>query len=311
MAKADVAKATAKLEGKLMKLLRRCALDYHMIEPDDHIMVCVSGGKDSATLLHLLMLLQTKLQRLVAFKVTAVHLDQQQPGYDGAPLVKWLQAIGVDYRVVSEDTYSIVKEKTAPGKGYCSMCSRLRRGILYSCAEEIGATKLALGHHLDDAAETLFLNMIHQGQLKAMPARYYSEVRDTHVLRPLMYCQEGDIAAFAEAMAFPILPCTLCGTQPDAHRAKVKLLCGTLESLNPNAKKNVLNALSDVRPSHLLDKGLRAAAGLDPVTGAVAHPRARGMRGYVSDPVHVSPETQGGWSAPGDEEEEDDPLLLL
>ena len=194
------------------------------------------------------------------------------------PLEEWLEGLSCPYRIVSEDTYSIVVDKTAAGKAYCSMCSRLRRGILYSCAEEIGATKLCLGHHGDDASETLLLNMLHQGQMKGMPARYYSDARHKHVLRPLIFCEEADIAAFAAYEGFPILPCTLCGTQPDAQRAKMKLLLQTLDSVNQNARKNLLNAMGDVRPSHLLDRGLRAACGLDADTGSVVHERALGIR---------------------------------
>eukprot|EP00961_Rhodomonas_salina_P063361 851525-Rhodomonas_salina.5 len=159
-----------RVQSRLMKNLRRASLDFQMIEPGDHIMVCVSGGKDSASLLWLLLELQRKLRRQVDFTITAVHLDQNQPGYDGAPLERWLQEMDCAFKIVSEDTYSIVTEKTPEGKAYCSMCSRLRRGILYTCAEEIGATKIALGHHGDDAIETLFLNMIHQGQMKVTPA---------------------------------------------------------------------------------------------------------------------------------------------
>ena len=191
--------------------------------------------------------------------------------------------------MLSEDTYSVVKANTPEGKTYCSLCSRLRRGILYTCAHELGANKLALGHHSDDAAETLLLNMIHQGQTKAMPARYYSEERDMHVIRPLMYCFESDILEYATLKQFPILPCNLCGSTAvvgeEGNRDKMALLVDTLESLNPNVRKNLLNAMQDIRPSHMLDQGLRESAGLDPVTGSVAHERARAMKGYKDDAV--------------------------
>ena len=235
----DTPEATARrLEGKLMRQLRTASLDYGLVEDGDHILVAVSGGKDSATMLHLLLKLKHKLHHAgVRFNVTAVHLDQKQPGYDGKPLREWLQGLeqsdALPFRIVEEDTYTIVTDKTAPGKTYCTMCSRLRRGILYSVAHDLGCNKLALGHHADDSIETLLLNMIHQGQMKAMPARYFSTDRDMHVIRPLIYCEEDEIRTFAEAMDFPILPCNLCGSQPDAHRAKVKLLCSTLETLNP------------------------------------------------------------------------------
>lgn len=241
-----------------------------MLENNDKIMVCVSGGKDSATLLHLLMHLQTKLSSIgTNFQVVAVHLNQMQPGYDGTALVEWLESLGVEYRIVTEDTYSIVKHKTPENKAYCSLCSRLRRGILYSIAHELGCNKIALGHHGDDAIETLLLNMIHGGSMKAMPARYYSESRDVHVLRPLISCVESDIAQFAQEMQFPILPCNLCGSQDDLHRGKAKLLVDAMSTMNPDARRNVINALGNVKPTHLLDENLREACGLDRVTGSV------------------------------------------
>lgn len=296
-----------RLEARLSKQMRRTCLDYSMIEDGDHIMVCISGGKDSATLLHLLIQLQAKLEWTTQFTLTAVHLNQHQPGYDNTSLVAWLNKLGVAYRIVSEDTYTFVKEKTPKNKAYCSLCSRLRRGILYSVAHHIGATKIALGHHADDAAETLLLNMIHQGQLKGMPARYYSHSRDAHVMRPLITCPEGDIASFAAEMKFPILPCNLCGSQPDLQRGQVKMLLSTLETLTPTAKANLIKAMSSVRPSHLLDQPLRASSGFDPITGQVRHPRATAIRGYETEPV--SPEHDEHDAAR--DSVEDDPLLLL
>mmetsp|Transcript_16603 Transcript_16603/g.30202 ORF Transcript_16603/g.30202 Transcript_16603/m.30202 type:complete len:426 (-) Transcript_16603:47-1324(-) len=274
----------SKLERKISKQLRDTALKYNMIENNDHIMVCVSGGKDSATLLFLLLVLRKKLSAIgVHFDVTAVHLNQMQPGYDNTPLISWLDELGVPYKIVTEDTYSIVKEKTKEGKAYCTLCSRLRRGILYTIAHETSCNKIALGHHGDDAIETLLLNMIHAGQMRAMPARYYSESRDMHVLRPLMGSIESDIQAYAVEMNFPILPCTLCGSQPDLHRGKVKMLVGTLEALNPHVRKSMLTSMENVRPGHLLDQDLRTACGLDAVTGRILdHPKAE-MVGYSSD----------------------------
>ena len=277
-----------KLEGKLMKQLRQASLKYRMIEDGDHIMCAVSGGKDSATMLYLLLNLQKKLKSAgVNFEVTAVHLNQMQPGYDGKPLVSWLDSLVengslTQYKIITEDTYSIVLDKTAENKTYCSMCSRLRRGILYSIAHDIKANKIALGHHGDDAIETLLLNFIHAGQMKSMPARYYSSERDIHVIRPLIASLEEDIITFSQAKKFPILPCNLCGTQPDAQRAKVKLLVdSTLTMLNPNAKKNMINAMGDVRPSHLLDVGLREACGFDGATGEILEKeRVQAIKGY-------------------------------
>lgn len=254
---------TFQLQGKLLKRFRQTCRDYEMIQPGDHIMVCVSGGKDSATLLSLML----QMQSVVKFDITAVHVDQKQPGYDGRPLVEWLEEMGVTYRIVEEDTYSVVVDKTAPGKSFCTLCSRLRRGILYSKAIELGCNKIALGHHADDCLETLLLNMIHAGQMKAMPARYTSQRGSLAVLRPLITCMEDDIAAYARAMEFPILPCNLCSNQANLQRPQVKLLLGSLEALTPNAKRNMLQACQDVRPSHLLDRNLRETCGMNALTG--------------------------------------------
>lgn len=236
-----------------------------MLEDGDHIMVCVSGGKDSAVMLYLLLLLQKQLN--VQFQLTAVHVDQHQPGYDGTLLLQWLKELEVPFQVVSEDTYSIVVDKTPENKSYCTVCSRLRRGILYSKALELGCNKIALGHHADDAMETLFLNMLHAGQMKGMPARYTSKRGSLAVLRPLMQSMETDIATYAALQGFPILPCNLCSNQDNLQRPQIKLLLNTLQDLNPNAKHNMLRAMSDIRPSHLLDQGLRESCGMDPITG--------------------------------------------
>ena len=231
-------------------------------------MVCVSGGKDSATLLYLLLLLQEKLP--VNFDITAVHVDQKQPGYNGTALVQWLQSeLRVPYNIVQEDTYSIVVEKTDPGKSFCAVCSRLRRGILYTTAMDLGCNKIALGHHADDCLETLLLNMVYGGQMKAMPARYQSKRGSLAVMRPLITCREDDIAEYAALQQFPILPCNLCSNQADLQRPAVKLLLKTLQGMNPTAGQNMLRACQDVRPSHLLDQSLREACGMDPITGQV------------------------------------------
>ena len=271
------------LEWKLLKSMRQCMLDYEMLKEDGtRVLVACSGGKDSNALVYLLREAQRRrLFRGLDFEVVAVHLDQKQPGHDVTPLRRWLvDDLDVDFRVIEEDTYSVVVDKTKAGKSYCSLCSRLRRGILYTHAEERGASVLALGHHRDDALETLLLNMVHNGQLKAMPARYVA-ARGVDVVRPLMYASEGDLAAFASAKGFPILPCNLCGSQPSgtSQRAQAKLLLHALDAFGgaDDARQNMLRALSDVRPSHLLDRDLREAAGLDPLTGAVAHDRARAI----------------------------------
>jgi len=257
-----------KLKAKLLKHLKAVAKDYEMLQDGDHIMVCVSGGKDSAALLVLLMHLQQQFRPIgVDFKLTAVHVDQKQPGYNGAPLVDWFDELGVDNVIIEEDTYSVVVDKTSKGKSFCTMCSRLRRGILYSKALELGCNKLVLGHHADDSLETLVLNMLHGGQLKAMPARYTSKRGKLAVMRPLITCMEDDIEEYAKLSEFPIIPCNLCKNQNGLHRPQVKLLLSTLDAFTPDAKRNWLTSLSNVHPSHLLDQDLRRAVGMDPITG--------------------------------------------
>ena len=274
------------LEWKLLKSLRSCVLEYGMIEDGAKVLVACSGGKDSNALLYLLKQAQRRrLFRGIDFDVVAVHLDQKQPGHDVEPLRAWLEDdVGVDFQVIEEDTYSVVVDKTKAGKSYCSLCSRLRRGILYTHAERRGAGVLALGHHRDDALETLLLNMVHNGQLKSMPARYVAG-RGIDVVRPLMYAAEADLLAYADAMGFPILPCNLCGSQPSgtSQRGEAKLLLHALDAFAgaDDARQNMLRALSDVRPSHLHDRALREAAGLDPLTGSPVHARAL--------PIHKDP----------------------
>ena len=257
------------LEWKLLKATRRAIWDYEMIKPGDTVAVAVSGGKDSSTLSYLLRELQEKSLLGYPFELRCVHLDQQQPGHDYTTLERWItQVLGLDFDAIIEDTYSIVLDRTKPGKSYCRVCSRLRRGILYTYCLDSSAT-LALGHHRDDALETLLLNMVHNGQLKAMPARYVAD-RGVNVVRPLIYCAEDAIAAFASEVDIPILPCNLCGTQPSSQRQNAKLLLNAFDAFadrGPDARTNMLRALTNVRPSHLLDQNLRFACGLDPMTG--------------------------------------------
>ncbi len=224
---------------------------HRLLSDGDLVMVCLSGGKDSYTMLHLLHLLVGTLP----FKVSliAVHLDQQQPGYDGAPLTRWLEERGHGYEVLSEDTYSMVKARMAEGQTPCASCSRLRRGVLYTAAERLGATRIALGHHREDTLETLLLNLVYSGKLQAMPARYRTDDGRFDVIRPLIECAEADIAAFAALEQFPILPCTLCGSQPDLKRDAMNRVLEQLEQLNPRVRESMLGALSNVRPTHLLD----------------------------------------------------------
>ncbi|MCB9664712.1 MAG: tRNA 2-thiocytidine(32) synthetase TtcA [Alphaproteobacteria bacterium] len=255
-----------RLERRLLSRLARASQDYGLIEPGDRIMVAVSGGKDSYVMLHLLQ----EVQRRVAFDVEliAVHLDQHQPGFDSGVVEAFLAARDVPYRIVREDTYSVVVEETRPGKAYCSLCSRLRRGILYTTAVDLGCTKIALGHHRDDSIETLMLNLFYSGQLKAMPPRLTSDDGRNVVIRPLIGCAEADIAALATQLGFPVQPCTVCSRQPDLKRARVKALLDELHAENDKVRGNVFAALSNVKPSHLLDPQLRELAGVEALTGA-------------------------------------------
>jgi tRNA 2-thiocytidine biosynthesis protein TtcA len=237
------------LERRLQRDMGRAIGDHRLIEDCDRIMVAISGGKDSYSLLVLLRDLQTRAP--VAFDLVAVHLDQGQPGYDGAPLEQWLQAEGVSYKILRENTYAIVTDKIPEGKTYCSLCSRLRRGILYRAAGELGCNKIALGHHREDALETLLLNLFFGGKLATMPPRLTSDDGRFVVIRPLAYAAEADLAAFAARRGFPILPCKLCGSQEDARRKEMKALLAELERNNPTLRQTMLAAMGNVVPTHL------------------------------------------------------------
>jgi tRNA 2-thiocytidine biosynthesis protein TtcA len=244
--------------GKLAKRLRRqvgeAIADFGMIEAGDRVMVCLSGGKDSHALLDVLLALQTKSP--VDFDLVAVNLDQKQPGFPAHVLPEYLKGRGVAFRIVEQDTYSVVKRVIPEGKTMCSLCSRLRRGALYRVASELGATKIALGHHRDDILATFFLNLFHGGQLKAMPAKLRSDDGRHVVIRPLAYVAEADLAAYAEHRAFPIIPCTLCGSQDNLQRQVVGRMIDEWEKRHPGRIESILRALTDVRPSHLLDRKL-------------------------------------------------------
>ena len=256
----------SRTEAKLLKHVARCSKEHRLLEPGDKIMACMSGGKDSYVMLHLLRKIQERVP--FAFDIVAVNLDQGHPGFPGHLLEDWLKAEGYDYRMITKDTYSIVTEKIPEGNTYCSLCSRLRRGILYNAAVELGCTKIALGHHRDDIIETLMLNLLYSGQLKAMPVRLRSQDDRNTVIRPLAYCSEEEVAAYAEEIQFPIIPCDLCGSQDNLQRQKVKRLLTELNAENPKVKGNMMAAIKNVSPSHLMDLSLRAQVGLDPITGA-------------------------------------------
>ncbi|MCB5226885.1 tRNA 2-thiocytidine(32) synthetase TtcA [Alishewanella sp. 16-MA] len=263
MSHAAQAKAQYNL-NKLHKRLRRgvgqAIADFGMIEEGDKIMVCLSGGKDSYTMLDILMNLQQSAP--VNFSLIAVNLDQKQPGFPAEVLPQYLNQLGIEYLIVTEDTYSIVKDKIPEGKTTCSLCSRLRRGILYRTAKELGATKIALGHHRDDMLETLFLNMFYGGKMKSMPPKLVSDNGEHIVIRPLAYCKEKDIEKYAVAREFPIIPCNLCGSQDGLQRQVVKEMLQDWDKRFPGRIETMFQAMQNIVPSHLADKSLFNFAGL-------------------------------------------------
>ncbi len=248
-----------RLESRLLKKIARASHDHLLIEPGDKIMVAVSGGKDSHVLLHLLELIRRRAP--FKFSLIALNVDQCQPGFPKDLLPNYFAERGYDFRIVTEDTYSVVKEKIPEGKTTCSLCSRLRRGILYTRATQLEVTKIALGHHRDDFIETLLLNLLYSGQIKAMPARLQSDDGRHVVIRPLVYCAESEIAHYARAKAFPIIPCSLCGSQPNLQRQRVKELIANLSLENASVPNSLMAALENVRPSQLLDRNLLARLG--------------------------------------------------
>ena len=246
-----------KLRRRLERLTARAVTDYAMIQDGDVVMVCLSGGKDSYTLLDTLGALQARAP--ISFKLIAMNLDQKQPGFPEHVLPDYLSDFGVDYKIVEQDTYSVVKAKIPAGKTMCSLCSRLRRGVIYRVASDLGATKIALGHHRDDILETFFLNLFFGGRLKAMSPNLVSDDGVNIVIRPLAYCHEQDIARYARGRAFPIIPCTLCGSQENLQR---KLVRQMLDGWAPERVESIFRALQHVSPSHLLDKNLFDFGGL-------------------------------------------------
>ncbi|MEW7314941.1 tRNA 2-thiocytidine(32) synthetase TtcA [Buttiauxella gaviniae] len=250
--------------NKLQKRLRRnvgeAIADYNMIEDGDRIMVCLSGGKDSYTMLEILRNLQQSAP--ISFSLVAVNLDQKQPGFPEHILPEYLESIGVEYKIVEENTYGIVKDKIPEGKTTCSLCSRLRRGILYRTATELGATKIALGHHRDDILQTLFLNMFYGGKMKGMPPKLMSDDGKHIVIRPLAYCREKDIERFATAREYPIIPCNLCGSQPNLQRQVIGEMLRDWDKRYPGRIETMFSAMQNVVPSHLCDTELFDFKGL-------------------------------------------------
>ena len=249
-----------KLQARLRGLVGKASVDYGMLEEGDRVMVCLSGGKDSYTMLDLLLSLQRRAP--VNFEILAVNLDQKQPGFPTDVLPKYLEGLGVTYRIVEEDTYSTVVRVVPEGKTMCGLCSRLRRGILYRVASEEGATKIALGHHRDDIVETLFLNMFHGGRLKAMPPKLRSDDGKHVVIRPLAYCSEKEIEKYARARKFPIIPCNLCGSQENLQRELIKQMLQDWEREHPGRTESIFRSIQNVSPSQLGDRDLFDFAGL-------------------------------------------------
>ena len=261
---------SAKLAKRIRRLVGQAIADYSMIEAGDRVMVCLSGGKDSYGMLDVLMRLREKAP--VPFDLVAVNLDQRHPGFPGHVLPDYLTCVGVPFHIEVQDTYSVVKRVIPEGKTMCSLCSRLRRGVLYRVANEVGATKIALGHHRDDILETFFLNLFHGGKLKAMPPKLVSDDGKHVVIRPLAYVEESDLEAYAALRQFPIIPCDLCGSQEQLQRKQVKAMLREWQRQHPGRIESLFGALANVAPSHLLDRNLfdfaRLTAGESPARHA-------------------------------------------
>ncbi|HSD37608.1 MAG TPA: tRNA 2-thiocytidine(32) synthetase TtcA [Rhodocyclaceae bacterium] len=247
----ELSSTVERLKKRLTRSVGQAISDFNMIEEGDVVLVCCSGGKDSYSLLTLLMAMRQRAP--VKFRLIAMNLDQKQPGFPADVLPKYFESVGIEYHIATEDTYSIVKDKIPEGKTTCSLCSRLRRAIIYRIANELGATKIALGHHREDLIETMFLNMFFGGKIKAMPPKLVSDNGQHIVIRPLAYCAEADLAKFARAMDYPIIPCNLCGSQETAQRKQIKAMLRDWDRLHPGRIESIATALQNVVPSHLAD----------------------------------------------------------
>lgn len=250
----DLSNTAAKLKKRLRNKVGKAVTDFNMIEEGDRIMVCLSGGKDSYTMLDMLIELQKAAP--IHFELHAVNLDQKQPGYPEHVLPDYLDSVGVSYHILEQDTYSVVKRVIPEGKTTCGLCSRLRRGALYTYAKEQGIRKIALGHHREDIIETFFLNLFHAGQIKAMPAKYTTDDKAHEVIRPLAYCSEKDIEQYSRARKFPIIPCNLCGAQTHLQRVAIKKMLKEWDEQTPGRVETLFTSLQNVVPSHLLDRDL-------------------------------------------------------
>lgn len=249
-----MSKTISAIEKKLLHYTGKAIADYNMIQKGDRVMVCLSGGKDSFTLLTILNLLRIRSNN--KFEIFSFTLDQAQPGWDDSALKDWLAQRNIPHQILTRDTYSIVKEKIPEGKTYCSLCSRLRRGIIYRYAEEHGYTKIALGHHRDDLIRTFLMSLLYNGDTRSMPPKLLSDNKKHIVIRPMCYVQENDIKEYAKALEFPIIPCTLCGSQENLARKKVARLIDSLAEENPKIPSNLLHALQSIKPSQLMDSNL-------------------------------------------------------
>ncbi|MBS1133448.1 MAG: tRNA 2-thiocytidine(32) synthetase TtcA [Burkholderiaceae bacterium] len=282
------AREDAKLEKRLMRLVGQAIGDFRMIDSGDRVMVCLSGGKDSYSLLEILLTLRERAP--IDFDVVAVNLDQKQPGFPAHVLPDYLQRRGVRFHIETQDTYSIVTRVIPAGKTMCSLCSRLRRGVLYRVAGELGATKIALGHHRDDILGTFFLNLFYGGRIKAMPPKLVSDDGRNVVIRPLAYVHEADLTRFAQLKQFPIIPCNLCGSQDNLKRQEVKRMLADWERRYPGRVMNSFNALSRVVPSHLMDRNLHDFAGLRPS----GRPQPDGDIAFDEEPCALEDEPTAG-----------------